>query len=330
MNMNDDTLSNLVNQLVNGTIDHDGLERLNAYAHANRDNLSHLQHERERALLMAMADCEADIDVEAAIERFRRHIAKTPTSTRHRAIRIWRYVATLLLLLLPAVGFYLGNRHTEEQFADITAEAPYGSQLNLELPDGTQVRLNSGSRLIYSQGFGITDRHVRLLGEAWFRIHHDADKPFLLRTPSITVEDLGTEFNVRDYAEDTKAEVSLVDGSLSVGAIMKNVKNVIMKAGERLTYDKQSGMMTKVSLQLDASEAKDMSSLSFIDQRVDVIAQQLSRAYGVKITVTPAAAGKRLYGFFNKKEDSIDEVLTVMSRTGTIKYRHEKGRYVIY
>lgn len=74
-----------------------------------------------------------------------------------------------------------------------------GMTTSVELPDGTEVVLNSSSSLRYPSRFADDKREVKLVGEAFFSVAKD-EKKFIVGTlnnSKIVVH--GTEFNVEAY-----------------------------------------------------------------------------------------------------------------------------------
>ena len=67
-------------------------------------------------------------------------------------------------------------------------EAPLGAKTKLILPDSTLVWLNAGSKIVYSQGFGVKDRHLRLNGEAYFEVRKNEKLPFDVMTKELNVK----------------------------------------------------------------------------------------------------------------------------------------------
>ena len=72
-------------------------------------------------------------------------------------------------------------------------EAPLGSRTKLTLPDGTLVWLNAGSRITYSQGFGVGNRKIELIGEGYFEVKRNEEVPFLVKTNSFAGKGIGNE-----------------------------------------------------------------------------------------------------------------------------------------
>jgi ferric-dicitrate binding protein FerR (iron transport regulator) len=88
----------------------------------------------------------------------------------------------------------------------------------VRLPDNTEVTLNSGTILEMTKTFGDSHREVTLRGEAYFDVHHDAAKPFIIRANGVTVKVLGTAFNVRAYPGSKLVKVTVVRGLVQVGS----------------------------------------------------------------------------------------------------------------
>ena len=70
-----------------------------------------------------------------------------------------------------------------------------GNLYDVILPDGSRVRLNGGTRIVYLTLFG-DQRRVEVDGEAYFEVEHDARRPFVVVTGEVSSTVLGTPFNV--------------------------------------------------------------------------------------------------------------------------------------
>ena len=93
-----------------------------------------------------------------------------------------------------------------------------GQRATLKLPDGTAVVLGVASTLRYPAAFAGAGRAVSLEGEAYFRVVHDERRPFSVRAGTLVAQDLGTEFVVRAYPEDSAAQVVVRDGKVGIRA----------------------------------------------------------------------------------------------------------------
>ena len=93
---------------------------------------------------------------------------------------------------------------------------PYGSRHTITLSDGTVVRLNSGSKLVFPAKFSETKREVYLKGEGYFEVTKDQKKSFVVKTDFMNVKVLGTHFNISAYENEESASAVLVEGSIEV------------------------------------------------------------------------------------------------------------------
>ena len=102
---------------------------------------------------------------------------------------------------------------------------PRGRDFKVVLSDGTVVLLNADSRLIFPTHFNGKERDVKLVGEAYFKVSHDAAHPFIVRAGNVCTRVLGTEFDLKAYP-GSHTHVTLIKGSVIVG---RNAKGKIVK-----------------------------------------------------------------------------------------------------
>ncbi|PZR20578.1 MAG: hypothetical protein DI539_10480, partial [Flavobacterium psychrophilum] len=63
----------------------------------------------------------------------------------------------------------------------ITETTSKGQQREITLADGSHVILNSNSSITFPESFSNT-REIKLTGEAYFKVHRDTTKPFIVAT----------------------------------------------------------------------------------------------------------------------------------------------------
>lgn len=104
--------------------------------------------------------------------------------------------AAAVIVIAVAAAWFAGIRVSEaERFRTYSNHT--GEVAVLHLEDGTQVWLQDGTELRYAVGKGDGERIVRLDGEAYFDVSHDARHPFVVETRELAIRVLGTAFNVR-------------------------------------------------------------------------------------------------------------------------------------
>lgn len=86
-----------------------------------------------------------------------------------------------------------------------------GERRQVALPDGSTLHLNGDTRLVAH--FGTDERRVELMqGEAFFDVHHDLSRPFVVQGGVGQVTVTGTRFNVR--RDSAALQVSVESGSV--------------------------------------------------------------------------------------------------------------------
>jgi ferric-dicitrate binding protein FerR (iron transport regulator) len=137
-----------------------------------------------------------------------------------------------------------------------------GTRTKLLLPDGTQVWLNSNSKLKYSNEFNTVAREVGLEGEAYFDVVKDAKHPFIVHTSSLDIKVLGTSFTIKSYPQDETIETTLLRGLIEVSRKDNpNTARVILKPNEKLVFNKRSIPTARIQLSQDTVTTRSLPAL---------------------------------------------------------------------
>ena len=210
----------------------------------------------------------------------------------------------------------------------LKVEVPAGRRFRLSLGDGTQVWLNAGSSLEYPASFqGATRREVKLSGEAFFEVHRDTACPFIVRFGAgETVEVLGTGFNVRAYADDTKHETTLVEGSIRYHRTEGDA-GTVMQPNQQLRLDCATGetVLKKVDATLYAEWREGI--LRFEEEILPELAVRLKRLYGVRIEVDERLKECSFTGKI-RQERGIGHILELLKKTAGVECEIKEG--IIY
>lgn len=319
-------------------LNEDALKELKRWMALSPENEKYFLHQRE-VWFSAINEKECAIyNKEKAFERFKNRVAdsrQTPeveTQKQFKLAAFWRYAAVVAVLCaISYFSYWRGGEKVKEHFSEIVVEAPLGSRTKLFLPDGTLVWLNAGSSMAYSQGFGVNDRLVKLVGEGYFEVKRNEKLPFSVRSKDLKVQVLGTKFNFRDYPEDTEVIVSLLEGKVALNNLIQKDKEIILTPNERAVLDKRSGKIkTERAVATNASQWTS-GYLFFDEELLPNIVKELERSYNVKIHITNDALNTfRFYGNFVRREQNINEVLDALAATGKIRYRIEESNVTLY
>jgi len=151
-----------------------------------------------------------------------------------------RIAAVIILIAIPAflLYFYI-SKPMPQKFVATTGVS------GLQLPDGSEVTLNSGTILYYPSRFTKHIRNVNLFGEAWFEIAHDQKHPFVISCGKIRVEAVGTSFYVNTSNKAGNTEVILVTGKVAVYNEDQPFTRVILAPGEKALIREEDQQISK-------------------------------------------------------------------------------------
>jgi transmembrane sensor len=141
-------------------------------------------------------------------------------------------VAAMLLIFL-AVHLLLVNR-LETVIRSYTAIE--SSTEPLKLSDGTMVYLREAATLEYPEQFKGKERSIRLHGDAFFEVAHQADNPFVVDLMASTVRVLGTSFYIQQQGEGNFTKVAVTSGKVLMQTKTVPTKEIILSAGERVIF----------------------------------------------------------------------------------------------
>jgi transmembrane sensor len=149
--------------------------------------------------------------------------------------------AVILAFMLGGIGsvwFYNAQSKLRNQDHFYIIEAPRGAKSMITLTDGSKVWLNAGSRLKYPRAFNQQNRDVFLEGEGYFIVAKNESLNFRVHTSDIVVQALGTEFNVKAYAEDGRIETTLVKGSVSISRndSPDNIQSIVLQPNQKASF----------------------------------------------------------------------------------------------
>lgn len=239
----------------------------------------------------------------------------------------WNYFQRIAaILIFPLLLSFAAYYYFSQQKADVIAPAyaeiqcPMGVRTKFDLPDGSTGYLNSGSRLKYPVQFN-GERKVELVGEAFFDVVHNAEKPFHVTTKNLDIEVLGTSFNVIANEDEPTEEIVLQTGKVDVSS--RSGKSIaVLSPNEQLILDLQKRTFEKNKVEASTYTSWKEGKLVFRKENMQQMARRLSRWYNVDIIVDDK--GLEDYTFHATFIDEpLDEVLKMLSITTPLKYEEE-------
>lgn len=231
-------------------------------------------------------------------------------------------IAALALIIFGATWIYVPT----------TVTVPYGERAVLELNDGTQIEMNSGSTLSYGRLYGWTSRNVSLNGEAYFSVE-TTEMPFSVEANGSVTVVTGTEFNIRSWRDDPGSEtvVEVTEGSVQFFKQDNREYKVSLSAG---LYSRLDRMMTKPT-EPEPKPAEEIAGwrsnkLIFQEKPISVIFNELERRYDVQIDLEVAGAESEVISAYYTSPQSIDAILEDISTVKGFRYSETANGYRVF
>ncbi len=314
----------LISAYLSNECNSDQLVFLRDWIAESPQNLLYFEQQREIWFAAVAADSSLKFDAEQAFELFQKSVMNIPKAP---GLHFWqrpvfRVAASVaILVVFSLLVFKLGERSSSRHLADVTVEAPQGSRTRLLLNDGSVVWLNAGSRLTYSSKFGVSDRDIYLEGEGYFEVRKNTHLPFRVHSDELAVTVLGTKFNFCNFPEDDEASVALLEGKVSYLA-GSDMQEQLLAPDQKVVLNKKSGIAQVVDVKANRSAEWTQGYLCFEDDLLTDIARRLERSYNVNIIIVDDTLDTyRFYGDFRRTEQSIGDVLEMLSSTNKLTYQ---------
>jgi transmembrane sensor len=283
------------------------------------------------------------------------------TGKPFRLRKVFWFALPVLAVVIGALFILFGNKQkkplteaaTAKKTPDIEVSTKNGSHSKIQLPDGSQVWLNAGSKLHYDKSFGNNHREVYLNGEAFFDVVRNPDRPFIIHTTSMKLRVLGTQFNVRCYANEATSEASLVHGSLEVYEKKRGQKWLLKPNEKIVVYHRPLKAVKHNAVSTPAKEEEEpplvalkqltynngdsvavetawtKNRLSFKTESFENVARKMERWYDAEFVFSDERKKElTMYGSFTT--ESLEQALAALEFSFNFRYRIEKRKVYIY
>lgn len=246
-------------------------------------------------------------------------------NTRRRKIAISLSIAAGVLLLVIA-----GIKLSPSSNTPTIIQTAFGERQTLELSDGSVVELNANSQMIYDQEWSDeVSREIRLEGEAFFKVEKKplTGQKLKVITNDLTVEVLGTTFNVNSKGE--KTSVYLEEGV--VWLYLRSLDSiVVMEPGDLVIYSEKTGQITRKQKEMKElyTSWKD-GVLTFEESTLREVLQKIEDIYGIEFVVVDPGNNNREITF-PLPIDELETTLSILEKTMLgLEIRKENNLYII-
>ncbi|MDR0732542.1 MAG: FecR domain-containing protein [Dysgonamonadaceae bacterium] len=249
-------------------------------------------------------------------------MANSVSTERISMRRQWLRIAAVIFPFVLLTGsYFLMKNLDEKRNATVSISVPYGESRKITLPDASTVFLNAGSEIRYAASFGKTARGVKLSGEACFSVAKDPAKPFIVETKHLSVEVLGTEFNVKAYPDETETTATLNRGRIK--ATTKTGRAYTLRPNQQLHYDSRSNSVALAQVNAGDFSAWKDGRLVFAGQPLGTILSAIERKFDVAFQTGKTLDVGERYSLKFLHNESFSEIMRILETTAGIDYRME-------
>ncbi|MBX2925168.1 MAG: FecR family protein [Chitinophagaceae bacterium] len=205
------------------------------------------------------------------------------------------------------------NKEDKEVYYN-TITTPRGGQYKVVLPDGTAVWLNAASSISYPVGFDANERNVTITGEVYFEVAKDKKRPFRVLVDNMTIEVLGTHFNVMAYS-DEMGKTTLLEGAVRLS---RNGKTTLLKPGQQAQVKNNGNIAVQGNINLEETVAWKDGLFLFSSADIGTIMRQAGRWYDVNIEYRGKCS--KLFSGEISRSAELADLLAILEETDEVSF----------
>jgi ferric-dicitrate binding protein FerR (iron transport regulator) len=231
---------------------------------------------------------------------------------------------TILVNTGKAIAYQAGNSGTNSVVTYNTLSTARGEQspYPLVLADGTKVWLDAASSITFPTAFNGKERIVKITGEAYFEVAHNAAQPFKVTVKGQTIEDIGTAFNVNAYEDEPAIKTTLLEGSVKV---LNTNGEKLLTPGQQAIIKNGEPAIRVMTVNTEAVTAWKNGYFMFAHENIQSVMRKISRWYNVDIDYDPNITNNSFSGSMTRYGNASD-VLDMLQLTGLVHFKIKERR----
>jgi transmembrane sensor len=217
--------------------------------------------------------------------------------------KVWLRVAAVLFI---AVGGWIAySLYGPEKYTELAATYQIRTET---LPDGSALTLNKNTKISYATNFK-NNRKLKLeQGDVFFDVAKDKTHPFVIDIEKISVEVVGTSFNIKHIKKDT--EINVETGIVKVRLANDEIK---LYKGEKIHIDGNTRKLVKEQTTDQLYNYYRTRLIQGNNLPLWKLVNTLNEAYGSNIMLDDKVRDLTITTTF--KMDSLNDILVVTCET---------------
>lgn len=272
------------------------------------------------------------------------------TRRRDRVLAMPRWLAwsaaASVTLLLGLAGWWLlqpgaavPNPPLSRQEAGLWVEslsAP-NQLMQIQLADGSVVRLSPNGRLRHRKAFTGPLREVYLTGEAFFEVRKNPKQPFVVYANGLVTKVLGTSFRIQARPEDPTVTVAVKTGRVSVYPNKSSrtrdpeLQGLVLSPNQKVIYHRDAATLDKTLVERPSPVVapQELQQFVFEDAPAARVFAAIERVYGVDVVFDEEMMATCTLTI-NLTDEDLFQKLDVICRVLDAHYKIIDAQVVIY
>ena len=245
---------------------------------------------------------------QSIFEKLQLHKNRNIVTAKRKNAVLWRFIGGAAAMLTISLGLLYFFTVAPKDYYTTANE-----NKQIELSDGSIIHLQESSRLHIATNFSwASSRIVELAyGQAFFEIHRDPKRPFIVKGGKMRTEVLGTSFKIRTYSGERYWHIAVKTGRVRIFDPQDPARKFTLTAEDSLTYDRYND-------RTDVFLYNQTTDLIFRESNLEEIARKLEAKYRVNIVLEPGIETDHGFsGEFKSSESMRDVINMICIATGT-------------
>ena len=318
--------------------------------------------EEARMLLMKVQEEQVllnDVEIENAVDKIFRQIeVRNLKKVEYDFFDLLRIHAlklsyTVILAIIALTVYRLSDDVTSSEILSNSKEPlpvendiPFGFKflsesikadkkaMTILLKDGSKVRLEKGSQLIFPKNFSGETREIYLVGSAFFNVAKNPSKPFLVHSNGVVTKVIGTSFKIDAFSKNVKVMVKtgkvavFTEGITNKEDVEKSA--IVLTPNQEVTFKQEINRFEKSVQQTPIILTNELRfrNLKFEDMPVAQVFKSLNEAYGIDILFDEEMF-RQCFITTSLTDESLFDKLTIICKTIGASYRQIDAKIII-
>lgn len=206
-----------------------------------------------------------------------------------------------------------------------TFVSPKGTSQQIELSDGTHIWLNSEASITYSNVFSEHVREIDLSGEAYLKVAHENNRPFIVNINGVKIKVLGTEFNVSPDLYNQAIITTLISGSVEV---YTGPQKRLLKPGFQSVSDIKNQTINLKKADLKEITAWRDGYFRFNEDDIQTVLLKIKGWYDIDDISIRNPADDKFSGMIRRTK-KLSELFTQLEKISNYKFKIKDGRVLV-